>query len=474
MFCSIRNVNLLPACFVLSLGCAGSLDPPSGYSQSDTRDSQYVREWPRFLGAAYDGSAIGAAADLDWRQPPQVVWTVDVGDGYGIGSVAGGRLYQSDAAWLADDESSPLYEQMGERLRCLDFETGKTLWSESDAIRYRDMLGYEAGPRSSPTVVGNRVITHGVTGTLNCRDRISGELIWSVDTMPTFGVVQNFFGVASAPLVLGDLVIVMVGGSPSGDQNLPPMRLDRVSPNNTAVVAFDLASGKPRWSCGDDLASYSSPRPWVVDGESLVLVFARSGLLAIDPKDGTVLWNFPHRSGMLESVNAIVPIVSGNRIFVSECYEVGSVLLEADRDGAQVIWQDPPRNRRKQSMRCHWSTPVLHGGFLFGCSGRNAPDSDFRCVDFGTGAVRWSDPRRIRSSVTRVGDHLVVFEERGVLQILKANPERLEEVALLDLTQAAPGLPRMRYPCWSAPVVIGDKMLLRDTDKVVCLRWASH
>ncbi len=272
---------------------------------------------------------------------------------------------------------------------------------------------------------------------------------------------------------MDDTVIAMVGGSPAEDQNLPPMRLDRVNPNGSAIVAFDRHSGKELWKCGDDLASYSSPIPVTIDGTTLILLFARGGLLAIDPAPGKVRWKYDHRAAILESVNGIVPVVQDDHVFLSECYEVASVLLKAGPDRAEVVWKDPPRNRRLQSMRCHWATPVLVDGFLYGCSGRNAPDSDFRCIDFRTGKVQWNDARRIRSSVTRLGDHLLVLEERGLFQVLKANPEKLDVVAEWDFSKPDGDRPALSYPCWSAPVVVGKKLIVRGTDRVICLEFAK-
>ena len=312
----------------------------------------------------------------------------------------------------------------------------------------------------------------GVGGQLTCRNRADGAEVWTVDTSHKYGVVQNFFGVGCSPLVLGDLVIVMVGGSPAADQNLA--RLDRVSPNGSAVVAFNRNDGTEKWKCGDDLASYSSPRTIEIGGEKIVLVFARDNLLAIDPKSGEVRWKFRHRADMLESVNAMVPVVDRDRVFISECYAVGSVLLRAGLDSAEVIWQDPPRSRREQAMRVHWSTPALVDGFLYGCSGRNAPDSDFRCIELATGKVQWTDGRRIRASVTPIGDHLLVFEERGFLQVIKANPEKMEVVNEWNLQNAADGRPELAYPCWAAPIVVGDKVLLRGDEHVLCLKVETH
>lgn len=423
-------------------------------------------DWPQFLGKGYDGVAVDAVDQVDWSREPRIVWSIELGDGYGIGSVAGGHYFQADA------ENTRAIAGMRERLRCFDLATGQQQWSASEPLEYRDLYGYESGPRSSPTIIGDRVLTFGVAGRLVCRSTSDGAVLWSVDTSERYGVIQNFFGVASAPLVLGETVIVMVGGSPDEDQSIAPGRLDRVSPNGSAVVAFDLASGRERWKCGDDLASYSSPRPIVLGGETLVLVFAREGLMAVDPVRGQVRWRFDHRSQMLESVNAMTPVVDGNRVLISECYQIGSVLLQVVGNAPQVVWQDDVRKREK-SLRCHWSTPILFDGFLYGCSGRNEGDSDFRCVEFSSGQVQWIDPRRTRSSVTRVGEHLLVMEERGRLQVLKANPQRMEEIASWNLGRSNRIRPSLGYPCWSAPLVLGDRLLVRGDRHVICLALAT-
>ncbi len=408
--------------------------------------------WPRFLGPTFDG--VVAEGDFRWTEEPKLLWSLPVGDGYGIGSVADGKYFHFDAAGSAPGESA-------ERLRCVDLDDGNTVWSKTVTLQYNDLLGYEDGPRSSPTIAGDHVYTLGVAGKLTCRKVADGKVVWSVDTNEKYGVVQNFFGVGCSPLVLGNELIVMIGGSPPEDQRVAPMRLDRVSPNGSAVVAFDRATGDQRWKCGDDLASYSSPRPIEIDGETYVLVFARDSLMLIDPRLGKVRWKFDHRASMLESVNAIVPVVVGNHVLISECYEVGSALLKITPDDHEVVWKDPPRDRRAQSLRAHWSTPVVINGQLYGCSGRNSPDSDFRCIDFKTGEVKWTDPRRIRSSVTRVGDRLLVFEERGTLQVVEPQTEGLKVIAEWELD--------LSFPCWAAPIVVGNKLILRGTSKVLCL-----
>ena len=435
-------------------------------AQGDTEKTAAVRSnsppliegdfrWPRLLGVNFDGRGDCDGIDFDWNSRPNVAWELAVGDGYGLGSVVGDRYYQFDA--LVGRSGSE------ERLRAVDLRSGNVIWTQTRPMNYGDMYGYESGPRGTPTVHGDRIVTFGVAGDLCCRNLADGKLIWSLDTTTTYGVVQNFFGVGSSPLIVDDKVIVPIGGSPPEDQQLPPGRLDRVAPNGSALVAFDLATGKELWRCGEELASYSSPRTMNIDGKTVVLYFARDSLLAVDPDNGDLLWTFAHGAELLESVNAAIPVVSGNNVFLSECYEIGSVLLSASREKASVIWQDDVDNRRKQVMRAHWSTPILIDGFLYGCSGRNNPDSDFRCIEFATGTLRWNDGRRMRSSCALAGDHLVVLEERGEMQIVRPNPEKLDIVAEYDLTDL------IRYPCWAAPIIVGNRLLVRGDRNVVCL-----
>jgi outer membrane protein assembly factor BamB len=412
-------------------------------------------DWPRLLGTTFDGSGNIGDLRLDWSTPPTEVWRLEVGEGYGLGSVADGRYFHFDA--IVDGG------QRVERLTAYDLANGSPLWSQQRPLDYRDLYGYERGPRGTPAVKNDKIVTLGVAGDLCVRRVDDGSLLWSVNTNKEYGVVQNFFGVGSSPLILDDRVIVQVGGSPPEDQQIAPGRLDRVIPNGSAVVAFDLNRGDEVWRCGDDLASYSSPRPMELDGETVVLMFARNHLLAIDPNSGEVIWKVRHRADILESVNAMIPVVQDDLILISECYQNGSVLLRAGESDAEVVWQDPSRDRRSQAMRSHWSTPVLIDGYLYGCSGRNNPDSSFRCVEFKTGEVKWSDDRRIRTSVTRAGDRLIVWDERGRMQIVDPNPEALKVIAEFDFRDD------LARPCWAAPILVGNQMLIRGDRKVLCL-----
>lgn len=437
-----------------------------GNAFAEQPEAPVAKSWPRFLNVDFSGAAklaadVGSALDWSWQKPPACRWSLPLGDGYGLGVIDQDAYFHFDAI---DGQ---------ERLRKVDMQSGEVLWSQSNPLSYQDLYGYETGARCSPTIDGEQVFTFGVAGALTARSTRDGAVQWRVETSEKYHVVQNFFGAGAAPLVLDDAVITMVGGSPEADQRIAPGRLDRVSPNGSLVVAFDRHTGDELWTCGDDLASYSSPRTVRINNRDYVLVFAREALHVIDPRRGKSIGEVPYRSDLMESVNAMVPVVDGNRVLISECYERGAALfeitIEADAAQFKTLWRDEAENRRGQSLRSHMSTPILHSGFLYACSGRNAPDSDFRCVEFATGKVQWTSLERRRSTASRIGEILLVLEERGTLHIIRCTPEGFDELAVWPLDVAADGRPAITYPCWSAPVIASDCLFIRGDEMLLCL-----
>ncbi len=422
--------------------------------------------WPRFLNIDFSGAAkledgVGSAANWQWQQPTACRWSLSLGDGYGLGVIDQGAYFHFDA-----------FESQ-ERLRKIEMRSGKVLWSVSDPLSYRDMYGYETGPRCAPTIDDDQIFTLGVAGGLTARSIDDGKIQWRVETNEQYHVVQNFFGAGSAPLVLGDAVLVMIGGSPEIDQRIAPGRLERVSPDGSLVVAFDRHTGKELWKCGDDLASYSSPRTVHLNDHDYVLFFAREGLHVIDPQNGKSIGSVHYRSNLVESVNAMVPVVDGNRVLISECYEMGASLFEITISHGdakfEVVWADEAGNRRAQSLRSHLSTPVLQDGYLYACSGRNAPDSDFRCLEFSTGEVQWTALARRRSTASRIGDVLMILQEDGELHLARCTPERFDQLGVWPLDIATDERPAITYPCWSAPIIASNCFLVRGNDTLLCL-----
>ncbi|MGI9455007.1 MAG: PQQ-binding-like beta-propeller repeat protein, partial [Aeoliella sp.] len=302
---------------------------------------------------------------------------------------------------------------------------------------------------------------------LQCVQVADGERVWQVDTMEKYHVVQNFFGVGSSPLVWNDLLIVQVGGSPPGSPPHLYAGRGNVRASGSAVVAFDKRTGTERWRAGDDLASYASPVAATVNGQEVVYLFARSGLLVIDPAKGETLAQFPWRAVKLESVNASSPVAVGNEVFISETYKHGSALLRFTGDGLEEVWTDRDR-RRNRALALHWNTAIEHAGYLYGSSGYHSGEAQLRCVAWRTGEVLWSEPGLERSSLLLIDGVLVCLSEDGIVRLLRATPEKYEELAEWELTDAS-GTPLLTPPAWVAPALAEGLLYLQGKDRLVCL-----
>ncbi len=190
-------------------------------------------------------------------------------------------------------------------------------------------------------------------------------------------------------------------------------------------------------------------------------------LVGLDPHTGKVDFEFPWRSKKLESVNASGPVVVGNRVFISETYELGSALLQVEPDGYKVVWQDQPRSRER-SLELHWNTAIHHNGYLYGSSGRHTGNAQMRCVALDTGRVQWSEPGWGRSSLLYADNHLICLSEDGILRLLKATPQQCEVVSELTLRNDL-GIALLKYPAWGAPVLSHGLLYVRGKDRLVCL-----
>ncbi len=412
-------------------------------------------DWPRFLGPTGDSKSPETGIRTDWSHNGlPVLWSRQLGESYGIGAVSQQRYYQ--------------FDRRGDmaQLLCLDARTGDLLWKFEYPTDYEDMYGYNGGPRCSPLIDDDRAYLFGADGMLHCVRTTDGQVLWEVDTAERFGVVQNFFGVGSNPVIEGRLLIVMIGGSPPPSRSLPRGALERVVGDGSGIVAFDKMTGRVVYQITDELASYASLQLATIHGRRWCFAFARGGLVGFEPSTGKVDFHYPWRSSLRESVNASVPVVVNDRVFISEAYGPGSSMLQVRPGGYRVIWSDPPRSRQR-AMQTHWNTAVFHEGFLYGSSGRHTNQAELRCIDWKTGEVQWSEPGWTLGSLLYVDGHFVHLGEYGELLLLKANPRRFERVAVVRPVDRD-GQPLLRYPCWAAPILADGRLYVRGRDRVVC------
>lgn len=402
-------------------------------------------DWPGFLGPRHDGTSPEKGLIVTWPAAgPRIVWQRPLGEGYAAPVVLKGRLFHVDR----------FGDQV--RLSCVNSETGDELWRFEYATSYRDGYGAGGGPRCCPVADGDRVYVFDPAGILSCVSARDGKLLWKKDTSKDFGVVPNFFGVGSTPIVEGDLLIAMIGGSPPGS---PDIATGETRGNGSGIVAFDKRTGDVKWRLSDELASYSSPLVATVNGRRRGFAYTRDGLLGFDPAAGKVDFHHPWRARSITTVNIANPVVAGDLVAVSEAYNVGTSVVRLKPGGVEVVWEDG--RKRDRALNAYWNTPIHVGGYLYGSNGMGS-DADLRCVDLADGKVMWSAPELKQCSLTYVDGHFVALGEDGTLRLVRVDPKKCDVVA----TAAIKGIDA---PARAAPVLSHGLLYVRGSSTLVCL-----
>ena len=91
-----------------------------------------------------------------------------------------------------------------------DAASGKRLWEVPNGRRFRNEMG--DGPRSTPTIEGDRVYAFGGTGELACLDAATGKKLWSIDVVQRFGGNTPYWGYSESPIIVGDRIVLNAGG----------------------------------------------------------------------------------------------------------------------------------------------------------------------------------------------------------------------------------------------------------------------
>ena len=371
------------------------------------------------MGPSRDGVYTGGLVS---EAAPELVWKIDVGQGFSAPVVKGGRLI--------------LFHRLDnrERVDAVDAGTGELLWSYDYATAYRDDFGFDEGPRATPTVAGGRVFTFGAQGVLHALDFETGKKIWSVDTRARFGVRKGWFGAASSSLVVEDKLLHNVG-----------------SRDGAGIVAFDTATGKVLWQATDDEVSYSSPTRAGSDG----VFFTRSGLVLLELDSGVVRYEKRWRSRSNASVNGATPLVIDDIIFISASYGTGATVLRMSDEGLEELWSSD------DALSNHYATAVHRDGVLYGFHGRQEYGQAFRAIDLKSGKVHWSVDRFMAGTVTLSGDRLVIVRESGELVIAEASPEAFR---VLGRAELLPGVIR------AYPALANGHLYVRNERTLACFK----
>jgi outer membrane protein assembly factor BamB len=383
-------------------------------------------DWPAFRGPDRDANVHGLRIATDWdNHPPKKLWSQRVGPAWSSIAVVDGRAFTQ--------------EQRGETelVVCRDAQSGAQLWAHEDPGRFEESLS-GAGPRATPTFDGGRLYALGAKGLLNCLDAATGRRTWSKDITADAQASVPDWGFCSSPLVVNGKVIVYAGGKA-----------------NKSLLAYDADTGNLAWVAAAGTWSYSSPHLATINGRQQVLFLSDTGVTAVDPAGGAVLWEHKMPKGGPRSTQPLP--VQSNRILANYGLESATVLVELPAPTPAATAPVAAVERwSSRNLKLPFNDVVVHDGYVYGFDG-----SIFTCVDLKDGSRKWKKGRYGAGQVLLLPDQpvLLVTTEQGEAVLVACDPQEHRE---LGRFQAVSG------KTWNHPAVAQGRLYVRSADEMAC------
>ena len=312
-------------------------------------------QWSQWRGEARDGVVPAVAVPAEWPDALTEGWAVEAGEGYSTPVVGDGRVFVH--ARRDPDEV----------VMAFDLATGSPLWSDTHTAPFTKnpyAAPMAKGPNATPLLADGRLYTFGATAVLTAYDAASGKVLWRHDYTKDIDTSKLFCGTSMSPILVDGAILVHVGDDRGG-----------------VFRAFDAGTGAIRWEQPGPGPGYASPVLTTIDGEQQIVTMTDESVVGVSTESGTILWSFPFPDEWNE--NIVTPVVSNGTIVVSGTRK-GTYGLTVRRDGSDwhvaEAWHSP-------ETAMYMSSPVLHGGVLYGFSSRRK--GQFFALDPATGKTRW-------------------------------------------------------------------------------------
>jgi outer membrane protein assembly factor BamB len=378
--------------------------------------------WTEFRGPGRNGIYAETEIMIDWpsgRLP--LLWKRPVGGGYASVVVADGTIFTIEQ------------RRKKEVVAAYDLDSGREKWIHGWDADFREVLGGN-GPRATPVWHDGRIYALGATGEFRCLDALSGKRIWSRNILLENQAENIEWGMAATPLIVDDKVIVLPGGL------------------GKSIVAYDRMTGNPIWKALDDKQAYTAPQLATLAGSRQILVVSAHRLMGLTVEDGALLWEYPWVT--YQGISVAQPIVTAdNRVFISAAYDHGAALVEINRNGetfeARAVWAN-------KSMKNKFSSSVLSAGYIYGFD-----EAILACIDPATGERKWKGGRYGYGQLLLASGNLVIISESGEIALVKAKPEKYEEIARF---------PAIEGKTWNVPAIADGRLIVRNTAEMACFR----
>jgi outer membrane protein assembly factor BamB len=381
-----------------------------------------AEDWPQWRGANRDGKTAAFTVPATWPASATQKWKVTVGKSDSSPALVGSSLF----VFARQDTDEVLF--------CLDASTGAVRWKTNYSANYvvTGPAAQHPGPRSSPVVVDGKVCTLGVGGILSCFDAATGAVLWRKQSTNDYLGVPYKSDSTMSPIVEDGRCIVHVGKATNG-----------------AVIAFDLATGEPRWKWDGDGPASSSPVTMTVGGRKQLVTLTGRNLAGIDLASGKLLWQSPFSAAQ---GNNTTPIVNGQTvIYTGQGKGLFAVKIEQQGDtfAATPLWTNSKYGAR-------FTTPVLKDGMLYGFSGR------LFCADAQNGATVWDEAIALGQTAAIVDAGSVIFALGGKGELIAFQPgSKFTQLARYTVADSE---------TWAHPVFSGNRVFVKDNETIACWR----
>lgn len=396
----------------------------SAFDRSDVQKWLMNPEWPGFRGADRTSRQHGPVLAADWAaNQPELIWKIGVGPGWSSFVVAGNLLFTQ--------------EQRGsmETVVCYAADSGREVWLQQIESRFDDPLG-GPGPRATPTLADNSLFVLGASGQLMRLDPSTGDVVWQADLRKVAERKPPMWGFCSSPLVTNGMVIVHAGGG--GDKG---------------TLAFDIANGELKWSAASGDHSYSSPQLNIVEGTPLVFMLTNRGIELLDPLTGSVRLNYEWKHDGYRDLQP--QLINDNSILLPSGMGSGTRCIRVTKEGEQLSAEEVWTSR---DLKPDFNDFVVFEGHAYGFD-----NTIFACIDLESGKRRWKGGRYGKGQVLLLEDSglLLVASEFGDVVLLKATPAAHQELGSFKAIEGK---------TWNHPVVVGDRLYIRNAEEAACYR----
>jgi outer membrane protein assembly factor BamB len=295
--------------------------------------------------------------------------------------------------------------------------------------------------RSTPTVEDGRVYVLTGKDKMACFQAGTGEIIWTVDIHKEYVSRWDMFGVSESVLLVGDKVIT----TPAGDY--------------THVIALDKRTGELQWKSESICANRGNMSPILINhcGKEFVITSTQTHVIGVDPENGDILWdyqyNFLDTAQQNTTILANTPIYQDSCLWISNGWEVPSVMLEIAPDGNSVSEKFKDRTFDNQNMGV-----VLVEGFLYGSNFTGRNTGKWVCMNWDTGEIKWIADFHNKGPVIYADGNLYIYEERrGHMALVRPDPEKFDLISSFRISEGT-------GPHWARPTIYKSMLLVRHGD----------